>query len=267
MRPEFGAREKNLERVCEMLRGSGADLVVVPELVTTGYQFLDREELASLAEPVPDGPSTQAFLGFCRDEGLLLCFGLAEIEGDRLYNTAVLAGPEGVLLTYRKSHLFWDEKDMFEPGDLGFPVVDLPGGAARVGILICFDYMFPEAARALALQGAEIVLHPSNLITQYGQQTMVTRSVENGVFVLTSNRVGTEARGGKDPLTFGGESQIVAPRGEVLATLSKTEEGLCVAEVDPATARDKLVTPRNDVLEDRRPELYGLLLDGPGDDR
>jgi predicted amidohydrolase len=142
-------------------------------------------------------------------------------------------------------------------------VVDLPGGRARVGILICFDYMFPEAARSLALQGAEVVLHPSNLITRYGQQTMVTRSVENCVFVLTSNRVGTEARGDKDPLTFGGQSQIVAPRGQVLGELGREEEGLLLAEIDPALARDKLVTPRNDVLEDRRPEIYGLLVDRP----
>jgi predicted amidohydrolase len=259
IRPEFGDPSGNVERAADAIRGSGADLVVLPELVTTGYVFEGREEALGLAEPVPDGPSTTAFLDLAREEGVHVCFGLPERDGDRLYNTAVLVGPEGLVLRYRKAHLFWDEFDVFDPGNLGFPVADLAGGAARVGIMICFDWVFPEAARNLALAGAEIVLHPSNLVLPFCQRAMVTRSLENGVFSITSNRTGTEERAGKDPLTFTGGSQILSPKGEVLATLDAEEETLALAEIDPAAARDKTLTPRNSLFADRRPELYRIL--------
>lgn len=260
--PEFGKPERNLARAAAIAREHPADLLVLPELVTTGYHFADREEALSLAEPVPDGPSVAAFADLARETGGAICFGIAErAPGDVLYNSALLVDGDGVLLHYRKNHLFLAEKDVFRPGDLGFPVTDLAGGAARVGILICFDYMFPEAARSLALAGAEILLHPSNLITTFGHGTMAVRSLENGVFSLLSNRTGTEERSGRDPLVFTGASRVLGPRGEVLASLGEEEEGAAIAEIDPARARNKAVTPRNDLLRDRRPALYGLLTD------
>ena len=177
------------------------------------------------------------------------------------HNTAVLVGPNGLILTYRKTHLFWDEFDIFTPGDLGFPVVDLPALGARVGIMICFDWVFPEATRLLALAGAEIVLHPSNLVLPYCQRAMVARSLENGVFTVTTNRIGTEQRTGKDALAFTGGSQILDTKGEKLAGFGAMEEGLALAEIDPAVAHDKMLTPRNDILGDRRPELYGPIVE------
>jgi predicted amidohydrolase len=268
IRPEFGDPAGNVERCLEALRGSGVELVVLPELVTTGYRFADRAEALGLAEPVPDGPSTRAFRAYAEAEQAYVCFGLPEREGNRLFNTAVLVGPEGVVLLYRKAHLFWDEFDVFEAGDRGFPVADLKlrgadsaGGAARVGILICFDWVFPEAARALALQGAEVILHPSNLVLPFCQRAMVTRSLENGVFSITSNRTGVEERAGKERLAFTGGSQILSVKGEVLASLDDTEESLALAEIDPAAARRKSLTPRNDLFGDRRPDLYGPLTD------
>ncbi|MEN8149533.1 MAG: nitrilase-related carbon-nitrogen hydrolase [Planctomycetota bacterium] len=259
MAPVFGEPETNVRRATDLIVGSGADLVVLPELVTSGYQFADRDETLSLAEPVPDGASTRAFTELARAENVLVCFGLPEIDGDKLYNTAVLVGPEGPLLVYRKSHLFWDEFDIFTPGDLGFPVVDLPAFGTRVGIEICFDWVFPEATRLLALAGAEVVLHPSNLVLPYCQRAMVARSLENGVFTVTTNRVGTEQRAGKDALAFTGGSQILDVKGEKLAGFGPDEEGLALAGIDPATARNKMLTPRNDILGDRRPNLYGPL--------
>jgi predicted amidohydrolase len=255
--PLFGRPEENVTRATGMLAGSGADLVVLPELVTTGYQFASRDEALELAEPLPDGPSTRAFTEFARDEGTLVCFGLPERVGDRVYNTAVLVGPEGPILTYRKTHLFWDEWDVFERGDLGFPVADLPDRDAKVGIMVCFDWVFPEAARLLALAGAELILHPSNLVLPYCQRAMVARSLENGVYCLTTNRVGSEQRAGKDELVFTGGSQVLDTKGVALASLDAEEEGLALAEVDPATAREKRLTPRNDLFGDRRPEYYG----------
>jgi predicted amidohydrolase len=116
--------------------------------------------------------------------------GLAERRGDRLYNAAVYLGPEGVRAVYRKVYLFDREQESFDPGDEPFRVHRL--GQARLGILVCFDWMFPEAARSLALQGADILVHPANLVLPHGPSAMLTRALENGVFTATANRVGLE---------------------------------------------------------------------------
>lgn len=259
--PRFGEIEANVATASRLVRGASADLLVLPELCTTGYQVADKDEALSLAETVP-GPSVAAFVALAGETGTHLCVGLLEREGDRLLNTAVLLGPEGVLSTYRKSHLFFEEEDVFERGDLGFPVVEVEPLGARLGMLICFDWVFPEAARALALAGADLILHPSNLVLPWCQRAMRTRSLENGVFSLTANRIGEEERAGKKRLAFTGMSQVVSPRGEVLAELG-AEEGVAVAEIDPAAARDKMMTERNHLLGDRRPELYRSLTE-PG---
>jgi predicted amidohydrolase len=254
--PAFGEARRNLRKIADLAAATKADLYVLPELATTGYQFANREEAMALAESLHDGPSIPALRELAAGTGAHYALGLAEREGDVLYNSAVLVGATGVVLHYRKIHLFCDEKDIFAPGNLGFPVADVPGLGVRVGALVCFDWLFPEAARCLALAGAEILLHPSNLVTPYGQQAMVTRSLENGVFTALCNRTGTEARAGRDRLTFTGRSRLISLRGEVLAELGATEEGVCVAEIDPAAARNKAITNGNDILGDRRPECY-----------
>jgi len=255
--PIFGDVEGNLGRVRELLAGSEADLWVLPELFATGYQFTSRDEAASLAEDAHHGPSVTAITAWAAEGDFHIVAGLAERgENDRLYNTAVLVGPEGTLARYRKIHLFAEEKRWFHPGDESFPVVDL--GPVRVGLMICFDHLFPESARTLALRGAEIIAHPSNLVMPvYAQLTMRARALENGVFAVTANRVGTEARA-KNALTYTGQSQIVAPDGEVLVQAPATGEAVEVVDVDPALARDKALNPFNDRLRDRRPEQYAL---------
>jgi predicted amidohydrolase len=181
---------------------------------------------------------------------------LAEEAGRRLYNSAVLVSPKGWSRTYRKSHLFVDEKSFYHPGDTGFQVFHI--GAARLGLMICFDWIYPESMRVLALKGADIVCHPANLVLPFCQKAMITRCLENGVFAITANRTGMETRGGKS-LTYSGASQIVGPRGELLDQAGPEEEAVGVVEIDPMKARDKKVTERNDLLADRRPELYGGL--------
>jgi predicted amidohydrolase len=121
--------------------------------------------------------------------------------------------------------------------------------------MICFDWIFPEAARSLALQGADLIAHPSNLVLPYCHAAMATRALENGVFVATANRVGTEDRAGRS-LTFTGGSRVIDPRGRVLAAAGTASEETIVVELDPAAARDKTITAHNDRLGDRRPELY-----------
>lgn len=122
--------------------------------------------------------------------------------------------------------------------------------------MICFDWVFPEAARTLALRGADLLCHPANLVLNYCQRAMQTRSLENGVFSITANRTGTERRP-RGELSFTGQSQIVGTRGEIIASAGPDEEAVVIREVDPAAAREKMMTANNHLLADRRPAFYG----------
>jgi predicted amidohydrolase len=250
--PEFGATAANLQRIEAALRATPADLWVLPELATSGYDFVDRDECLRLAEPVP-GPSCARLAAACAATGAHLVAGLPERDGAALYNTAVYLGPGGLLGRYRKVHLFDREARVFRPGPEPFKV--FPLGEWRLGLMICFDWMFPEAARSLALQGADLIAHPSNLVLPYCHAAMVTRALENGVYTATANRVGTEARAGRS-LTFTGGSRVIDPRGRVLVAAGTATEETIVVDVDPAAARDKTITEHNDRLADRRPSLY-----------
>jgi predicted amidohydrolase len=257
--PVFGDVTGNLARIeaaLEPARGR-ADLLVLPELATTGYNFTSREELAGLAEPVPDGPSTRRLVALAGHLGAHLVVGLAEgaAEG-RLYNSAALLAPAGWIGTYRKVHLYDREKLTFEPGDLGFPVHDLSGPvSARVGMMVCFDWRFPEAARRLALAGADVIAHPSNLVGPWCPAAMITRCLENRVFAVTANRTGAEDRGGHR-LAFTGRSQVVDPDGVVRAAADESEERLEIVEIDLEAARKKSINANNDLFGDRHPEYY-----------
>ncbi|MEA1870690.1 MAG: nitrilase-related carbon-nitrogen hydrolase, partial [Candidatus Bipolaricaulota bacterium] len=183
--PIFGKVEENLHRVEELMGEGRADLWVLPELFASGYQFVSREDLERLAEPISDGKTTQALNDIAQARHCHIVAGIPEIAGESLYNTAVLVGPAGFLERYRKIHLFFEEKRWFTPGDAPFPVIDI--GIAKVGLMICFDHLFPEAARTLALRKAEIIAHPANLVMPiYAQLTMRVRALENGLFTATA---------------------------------------------------------------------------------
>lgn len=253
--PEFGTPDANRERIASVLADIEADLVVFPELATSGYLFTSSEELTELAEPIP-GPTTELLQRIARERGVFITVGLPERDGDRFYNSAVLVGPSGTIAHYRKAHLFFEEKLYFQPGETPFPLGDVKG--VRVGLLICYDHMFPEAARTLALRGAQVIVHPSNLVMPgRGQLTTRVRALENRVFWVLANRWGVEERGSKK-LGYTGKSQIVAPDGSVLAEAPAEGDALKVVEIDPSQALDKHLTPWNDLFEDRRPDLYRL---------
>ena len=257
MKPEFGAVDENIERALALIGEARSDLWILPELFATGYQFRSRAEAWSYAEPVPDGPTTKRLIDAARDLDSFICAGLPEIDNENVYNSSVLVGPDGLVARYRKLHLFFHEKELFSPGNLPLPVADI--GMARVGMMICFDHFFPEAARTLAVAGAQVLAHPANLVMPlYAQLTMRVRALENGVFTATANRVGDEART-ETTLHFTGESQIVSPSGEILVSLSPTEKRAAVVEIDPALASDKSLNPLNDRLADRRPSFYKAL--------
>jgi predicted amidohydrolase len=252
--PVFGDIKRNLDMVTERLASAQCDLMVLPELFASGYQFTTTAEAEALAEPVPDGPTTQRLVEIAGAGNMYLVAGLPERAGQYRYNSAVLVGPRGFIGRYRKTHLFFEETLFFTPGDTGFQVWDI--GLAKVGVMVCFDWFYPESARALALKGADIVCHPSNLVLPHCPDAMVTRCLENRVFGVTANRIGSEERGGKDRLTFIGSSEIVTPRGRILHRAPRDQEDLSVFDVDPAEARNKTLNSYNDLLRDRRAHLY-----------
>ncbi len=251
--PVFGEVDRNIDDALSLVPAD-ADLCVIPELFASGYQFRDRDELMDLAEPV-DGRTVSRLADHAAATGTTLCAGWPERDGDRAFNSAVLVRPDGSRDVYRKTHLFWDEKLIFEPGDTGFPVFEACG--TTVGMMICFDWVFPEAARTLALAGARILLHPSNLVLALCPDAMVTRCVENRVFAVTANRVGTEARKEGQSLTFSGLSQVCGPLGAAMVRMGATETGVVSSDIELADA-DLQLTPRNHLFDDRRPEFYGI---------
>ena len=252
-RPLFGRRDRNCKKVVDALKRVRADLIVLPELAFTGYYFKDREELKALAEEPRRSPTVQSLVALCKARDFQIVTGFAEKARDRYFNSALLIGPRGVRHTYRKLHLFNEEKRWFDAGDTP-PAVHRVRGA-RVGIMVCFDWVFPEMTRALALEGTEVLCHPSNLVLDYCQRTMLSRCLENAVFAVTANRFGEDKRP-QGSLRFTGRSQIVGPRGELLYRAPSRREIVHVMRIDPAEARDKKITPLNHLLHDRRPEFY-----------
>jgi predicted amidohydrolase len=254
MAPELGRPEETLARLGDLITDIGeVDLLVLPELCNSGYRFESEEQARELSEEVGQGSFSQFLADRCRGLDCHIVSGINERDGDRLYNTAVLMGPDGVVGIYRKLHLFVDEKDFFAPGNAGLPVFDI--GPCRVGMQVCFDWVFPETWRVLALKGADVIAHPSNLVLPgFCQQAVPVHALVNRVFVVTANRIGRER-----DLQFTGTSVIADPRGRVLAEGPPDREEVRVEEIDVGAARDKAVTPRNDIFHDRRPEEYRLL--------
>ncbi len=252
--PEFGNKEQNLQKIEEAVGSRESDLIILPELCTTGYQFCSAEEAIELAETIPDGETVKYLTGIAKQNNVYIIAGIAEIDGDKLYNTAVITGPEGFVGKYRKIHLFFEENLWFTPGDDLPEVYDING--VNVGVLICFDWIFPELFRILSLEGADLIALPANLVLPYCQEAMKTRSIENRIYVAVSNRTGFEERGGKDRLTFTGESRITDPKGNVLVSSSTGDEDFQTVAIDTEQARDKELNKYNKILESRRPEIY-----------
>ena len=252
--PEFGAVEANLSHAKKLWGERKADLLVLPELFNTGYQFQSLAEARNLSEPIPDGPTTRFLMDWARDAGMAIVAGLAERDGKTLYNSAVIVGPKGLIGKFRKAHIFDSENNFFEPGNLPFTVFD--AGFAKIGIMVCFDWRFPETARTLALQGADIIAHPSNLVLPDCPQAMITRCLENRVYAVTSDRVGTEKRAPGEALKFIGQSQVVDPDGTVLVRASEDREEAHVVAINLEKARNKRINGRNDLFADRREDLY-----------
>ena len=254
-----GDPDHNLERSLHFIRRAateGADLVVLPELANSGCDVGPRERALDLAEEFPGGPTALAWREAAKKTDVCVVGGLLERDGDTLHNSAVLLG-SGVVGRYRKTHLWDREKHLYEPGrDL--PVFDTPLG--RIGLLICYDAWFPEATRALALRGAQILCIPSNAPDDWvperqrrGDLTMlnvhcIAGANANRIFVAAANRVGDG---------YLGRSCVVDVTGGVLALAGANEEGIVSAEVDLLRARrEKRLTDASHTFGDRNPAVY-----------
>jgi len=267
MQPSFGDVASNVARSVQLIEqaaSQGANLVVLPELCNSGYVFSNREEAFAVAEEIPAGRTASAWMECAARHRLHLVAGICERAGNRLYNSAVVIGPQGYIGTFRKVHLWNEEALYFEPGDLGFPVFHTPIG--RIGVAICYDGWFPETFRLCALQGADIVCVPTNWVPIPGQaegrQAManilaMAAAHSNSMYIACADRVGVE-RG----QPFEGQSLIVSYTGwPVAGPASRDLEEIVVAEIDLGEARRKRNWKAfNQVLRDRRTDVYGEML-------
>lgn len=243
--PIFGRIEKNLNNIKKLFLNS-ADLVVLPELCTTGYQFKNMDEIEKYSEDFTNSFSVDFLTFLAQENNTIIVAGIAEKSNGKYYNSAVVISPNGLLKTYRKINLFYRENIYFSSGKNEPLVLDL--GAYKIGVMICFDWIFPEVARSLAKNGADIITHPANLVLPFCQDAMLTRSIENRVFTATANRIGNEARDGIDDLKFTGKSQITSHKGERLTSASLDSEEVIIANIDPRKARDKNINKFNKLL-------------------
>jgi len=250
--PVFGDPDGNIARLLSLCASVRADIYVLPELCYTGYQFVSRDEVRDLSDELSSPRIAEIYLA-SQELDATIIFGFAERSGKDIYNAALAVLPNGQSFLYRKTHLFYKEVLFFQQGNTGFGVFEFRG--ARIGIAICFDWFFPESFRSLALKGADIIAHCSNLVLPYCQNANFAAAVQNRIFIATANRVGSEQRE-IEKLDFTGQSVLVSPKGEYLIRGPMDEETVMVAEIDPQEARNKAINSYNDVFAMRRPELY-----------
>ncbi|MHA2130395.1 MAG: nitrilase-related carbon-nitrogen hydrolase [Promethearchaeota archaeon] len=250
--PIFGEKEQNFNQIWGLLANTKADLIVLPELFATGYTFVSKEETVSLAEP-PNGMTGQFLMKLSEKAGGVVIGGYIEKENSKIYNSAMIVSKGEVIDSYRKIHLYYKEKLWFSPGNQPLKVYDIK--KMRIGVMICFDWIFPETARSLALLGADIIAHPANLVLPYCQKAMITRCLENRVYAITANRIGDEMRG-VDKFKFTGSSQITSYNGEVLSSAPNDATFSDFVTIDIENAKNKNLNDYNNILKDRRPDFY-----------
>jgi N-carbamoylputrescine amidase len=245
---------------------AGADLIVLPELATTGYVFETREEAFAHAEAVPDGPTVQSFVRLAAERNVYIVGCVVEQDGQKLFDTAVLVGPDGYIGRYRKTHLWNTEKLWFTPGDEGFSVFDTRIG--RIGLLVCWDIWFPETARIVAQMGADIICIPTGWVWTppplydasgvcMAAYLTMTAAHANNVFIATADRIGQERGAG-----FMGNSLIAGTNGWPIGRIAgPDEDSILYADVDLTAARTAPIWNQlNDLHRDRRTDLYDQML-------
>jgi predicted amidohydrolase len=252
--PIFGDKDTNFEQINMISSKIKADLLVLPELFATGYNFVSKREINSLAENL-NGRTANFLRSLAKKTNSIIIGGYIENHKGNFYNSAMVVSKEGIKGNYRKIHLYYKEKIWFSSGNLPLSIIKFEN--FNLGLMICFDWFFPETARTLALLGADIIAHPSNLVLPYCQDAMITRCLENKVIAITSNRVGEEKRG-DDLYKFTGKSQITSYNGEILSSAPEDESFIDVIEIDLKPLRNKLLNGYNHIFDDRRTDLYKI---------
>jgi len=243
MKPRLLRVDENVDRALHLLERTKADLMVLPELFNTGYNFHNRREVEKVAERIPDGYTSQKILEVSRDRNMTIVAGIAERRGTSLFNSAVVAR-RGQASTYRKVHLHFREKKYFKPGN-EFKVF------GNIGVIICYDWFYPESARTLMLKGAKLIAHPSNIVLPFCSHPMRMRCIENRVFAVTADRIGREGE-----LKYIGRSEIIDTKGRLLYCASSNGQEVATRQIDLREAANKRMTAMNDIIQDRRPDLY-----------
>ncbi|WP_342661752.1 Formamidase (plasmid) [Rhodococcus ruber] len=267
-----GRPQDNRALACTRTRAAfdaGADIVVLPELAISGY-VVDRDLAFSVAEPL-DGPSLAALGELARTHNGVVAYGFCERDGDELFNSVAVVGAAGLLLHYRKLHLFDQEKQVFSPGNLGLPVVETDFGV--IGVCICYDLRFVEVMRSMSLRGADIVLAPAAWVggfdksvpavgaTGHVDSIRVQANLDQ-VAVVAVSQVAGAAHGG--PATLGGSAAFDAFGTPLAGPLSRTAPETAIAHIDITTGRNAQVRsatirPR----QDRRTDVYSLTYQPP----
>lgn len=266
MAPEYGNVNSNLEKTLKLINeaaDNGAQIIVLPELCNTGYMFNSRAEAFSLAEEIPSGTCSQAWMKVAKERNLYIAAGITEREGNDLYNSAIFVGPDGYIGTHRKVCLWDEERMFFESGNNGNQVFHTPLG--RISLMICYDMWYPEQWRNCALQGADIVLVPTAWIyypdLPYGVGNLgvflgMGAALCNNFFVVVADRVGTE-RGCKFP----GNSLIIDQGGKpIVGPAGLEEETILYANINLSDARRKQWTAFANPIRDRRVDLWGTYI-------
>lgn len=254
--PEFRNLAGNLEKLADFIKTINADVIVFPEMATTGYFFRAPSELEGFALTQGD-VRLQRLLEVAVAHNRVIVFGFPELAGTTLYNSAMIGGFGIAPAVYRKTHLFYREKEVFTPGNTGFFVTRIPHLDINIGTMICYDWRFPESTRTLALRGADLVVSPSNLVTELWPKVMPARAVENKVYLAIANRIGIEHNGGGS-VQFNGRSTIYGYNGDIMASvpIEAVADQVIMAELDPQQTRKKNFSAYNDIFADRRPEMY-----------
>jgi len=267
MEPMLLNKERNLIKCLEWIQRAareGARLIVFPECALTGYMFSSLAEALPVCESIP-GPSTNKIIDVCRKLHVYIVIGLLEIDNDECYNAAALLGPEGLIGKHRKLHLPYLGIDRFLKKESNLPLTVYNTEIGNIGMGICYDLMFAEHSRVLALKGADLLVFPSNwpeIRRCYTDYIAPTRAIENHVFCIAVNRVGIE-RGTK---FFGGSviAHFDSVKGVQLTQGKPYEEDIIYADIIPAEARRKhlVVIPGEhevNFINDRKPQFYGRI--------
>ena len=258
MEPIINDAEGNMARLGTILdsgRDQDVDVLLLTGRINSGYAFKSKKEVRDLTEEIPTGPFSKELARWSKKGGLVAA-GLCEKTTEGYYDSAALFTKGKHVVTYRKIHLYDNDVDWFLPGQEEPPILEYRG--YRFGVTLGYDWAFPELTRTLVLRGIQVLLHMTNLLLNYTPRAMISRSIENRIFVAVASRVGEE-RGYK----FIGGSQVTDPRGHVLLKTDNSTKGLFWVDINPAVADNKALSKRSDLIKDRRPQFYRNLSDRP----